>query len=74
MRVRIGVANAARELDLEVDDAEAVAAAYEKAVADGDHLLWVTESDGKRHGVVVSAVVYIEFEPDAQRSIGFGTG
>ncbi len=71
MRVRIGVANATRELDLDVDDAEEVAAGYERALENGDSLYWVTESDGKKFGVVVAAVLYVEFEPDKRLSIGF---
>ncbi len=72
MRVRIGVANATRELDLEVDDAEAVAEEYERAAGADDRIFWITESDGKRHGIVTEAVIYVEFEPEERRSIGFG--
>ncbi len=71
MRVRIGVANATKELDLEVDDAEQVVAEYEKAENDGDRMFTVTETDGKRHMVLVAAVLYIEFEPDKRLSVGF---
>ncbi len=71
MRVRIGVANATKELDLEVDDAEQVVAEYEKADEAGNRMFTVTETDGKKHMVLVAAVLYVEFEPDKRLSVGF---
>lgn len=72
MRVRIGVSNATKELDLEVEDAQAVIEAYHKAEDDGDRLFWMTETDGRRHGVVLAHVIYFELEADKSKSIGFG--
>ncbi len=71
MRVRIGVANATKELDLEVDDAEQVVAEYEEADKAGNRMFTVIESDGRKHVVLVAAVLYIEFDPDTRQSVGF---
>jgi hypothetical protein len=70
-KVRVGVASA-RELEFDVEDPDAVSASYEKAVADGDAILWITDSRGHRFGVTVSAVAFIEVERPEQRGIGFG--
>ena len=73
MRVRIGIRQA-KELDLDVEDSQAVLDAYDKAVADGDHMLWVEEKDGQRHGVVTELIAYLEVEPEAVKQVGFSVG
>ena len=70
MRVRIGVVNA-KELELDVGDADEVVAAYEKAAKVGEKLFWVTQESGVRLGIVASKVGYIEIEPDKSTKVGF---
>ncbi len=71
MRVRIGIANATRELDLEVDDAESVVTEYERADQAGERMFTIEESDGRKHVVLVAAVLYIEFDPNNKGAVGF---
>jgi hypothetical protein len=68
--VRIGIRQA-KELDLDVEDSQAVLDAYEKAVADGERMLWVTEKDGRRFGAVVELIAYIEVEAEGPKRVGF---
>ncbi|MBT8208309.1 MAG: DUF3107 family protein [Acidimicrobiia bacterium] len=71
VNVRVGMASA-REMELKVDDGDKLATDFEKAVADGQPLLWITDSKGHRHGLVVSKVAFLEIENDEERTgIGF---
>ena len=74
MRVKIGLTQAPRELDLDVDDADEVVADLEKAIGNGGGIHWITESSGRRYGVVVSKVAFIDVEPSKPRSGGIGFG
>ncbi len=68
--MRIGV-EGARELELEVDDFEAVVASLEKGLSDGS-IVWITDSDGDRHGIVGGRLAFVEVESSDDRSVGFG--
>ena len=74
MEVRIGVVYTARELTVETDDpVDTVTAAIEGAMAKGDSLLWLTDTKGRRIGVPVDKIAYIEVAADAGgRKVGFG--
>lgn len=73
MRVKFGMADTAREIDVEVDDAEALVNAFTAAIDGGEKVLWVTDQEGRRHGLVVGRIVYVDVEADkARHGIGFG--
>ena len=74
MEVRIGVVYTARELTVETDDSvDGVTAAIEGAMAKGDSLLWLTDTKGRRIGVPVDKIAYVEIVTDAGgRKVGFG--
>jgi hypothetical protein len=74
MEVRIGVVYSARELMVETDDSvDSVAATIESAVGNGDSLLWLTDTKGRRIGVPVDKIAYVEVAADAGgRKVGFG--
>jgi hypothetical protein len=74
VRVRIGMSMTARELDLEVADAEEVMRAFRQAVEQGDKLLWVVDEEGHRHGLVVDKIAYVDAEADKATKVGFGKG
>ena len=74
MRVRIGMSMTARELDLEVADAEEVMRSFRQAVEQGDKLLWVVDEEGHRHGLVVDKIAYVDAEPEKPSRVGFGKG
>ncbi|MGH2721452.1 MAG: DUF3107 domain-containing protein [Actinomycetota bacterium] len=71
--VRIGITQVSRELSVDVDgDAEDVAKQVTDAVADPNGLLWLTDSKGKRVGITVAKLAYVEVEAEERpRSVGF---
>jgi hypothetical protein len=74
MEVRIGVVYTARELTVETDDSvDGVTAMIEGAMSKGDALLWLTDTKGRRIGVPVDKIAYVEVAADAGgRKVGFG--
>lgn len=76
MDVRIGVTQAAREVTLEVDDAESAEAitAIEAALAGSAEVLWLTDRRGRRIAVPVAKIAFVELGAVAgERRIGFGS-
>lgn len=72
MRVKIGMTMSARELDFEVEDAEELLGAFRRAVEEGEKILWVTDEEGRRHGLVVDKIAYLDVEADKSTRVGFG--
>lgn len=76
MDVRIGIIQAARELDLELGDEvneSELLASIESALAGESEVLWLTDRRGRRVGVPSARVAYIEIgAPDAGRRVGYG--
>ena len=74
MEVRIGVVYTARELTVETDDSvDVVTGAIESAMSKGDSFLWLTDTKGRRIGVPVDKIAYVEIVTDAGgRKVGFG--
>ena len=72
VRVRIGMTMTPRELDLEVEDAEEVVRSFQQAMEGGERVLWITDEDGRRHGLVVDKIAYLDVEAEKSTRIGFG--
>ncbi len=76
MDVRIGITHTAKELEVEMpDDADRddVVADIEKLLKTGDGVLWLTDRKGRRVGVPVVKVAYVEVgAPASDRRVGFG--
>ena len=74
MEIRIGVVYTARELNVETDDSvDSVTATIESAISAGDGVLWLTDKKGRRVGVPVDKIAYVEIITDAGgRKVGFG--
>ena len=76
MDVRIGIARSVKELDVELaDDADrdALIAEINEALANAAGVLWLTDRKGRRVGVPVAAVAYVEVgAPVNERRVGFG--
>ena len=75
MEVRIGVVYTPREIVLEMgEDAEKVSETIESAVKEQTALLWLTDSKGKRLGIPLDKLAYVEIaSPDSDRKVGFGS-
>jgi hypothetical protein len=74
--VRIGITHTPREIEVEMpDDADGdkVVADIEKLLKTGDGVLWLTDRKGRRVGVPVVKVAYVEVgAPSSDRRVGFG--
>jgi hypothetical protein len=60
-KVRVGV-QSARELELEVEDPDAVKKTIEAAMASGDPVVWLTDTRGHQFGILVDKLVFVEVE------------
>jgi hypothetical protein len=72
VRVRIGMTMTPRELDFEVADAEEVVSSFQRAMEAGEQVLWITDEEGRRHGLVVDKIAYLDVESERSTRIGFG--
>ena len=77
MDIRIGVTNAPREINIEVEDDEAARTALKSAVdgalSGGAKVLWVTDKKGRDIAVPADRIAYVEIgSAAAERRIGFG--
>ena len=75
MDVRIGIVQTPKELEVELGedaDRDQVLQDIETALA-GDAVLWLTDRRGRRVGVPVAKVAYVEVgAPTPDRRVGFG--
>jgi hypothetical protein len=76
VEVRIGVTHTPKELEVELaDDTDraALTGEIEQALANEDGVLWLTDRRGRRVGVPVGRVAYVEIgSPHDERRVGFG--
>ncbi|HEY6427002.1 MAG TPA: DUF3107 domain-containing protein [Acidimicrobiales bacterium] len=76
MDVRIGITQTPKELEVEMGDdtdLDKVVAEIEKLLKTGDGVLWLTDRRGRRVGVPVVKVAYVEVgAPSGDRRVGFG--
>lgn len=70
-KIRIGL-QMARELEFEVEDVDAVIADLEKALANGEGSLWITDAKGVRHAIAAGKVAFVEVDADEEAGgVGF---
>ena len=71
MKVRLGILNTDKLIELDVDDAKAFKKDIEKAVEEGG-LGWFTDSRGRSVGVPVQNLAFVEIEDsDESTTVGF---
>jgi hypothetical protein len=74
--VRIGITHIPKEIEVEMPDdvdGDTVVADIEKLLKTGDGVLWLTDRKGRRVGVPVVKVAYVEVgAPSGDRRVGFG--
>ena len=76
MDVRIGITQSPKELEIELKedaDRDKLVVEIEKLLKTGDGVLWLTDKKGRKVGVPVAKVAYIEVgAPTSERRVGFG--
>jgi Protein of unknown function (DUF3107) len=74
--VRIGITHTPKEIEVEMPDEadrDEVVAEIERLLKLGDGVLWLTDRKGRRIGVPVVKVAYVEVgAPSHERRVGFG--
>jgi hypothetical protein len=75
MEVKIGVVYTPHEMIVETnDDAATVSAAIDSVFSNGDAILWLTDTKGRRVGVPSDKIAYVEVGSDvSDRHVGFGS-
>ena len=76
MDVRIGITHTPKELEVEMpDDADRdkVVADIEKLLKTGDGVLWLTDRKGRRVGIPVVKVAYVEVGRSDRASAASGS-
>ena len=74
MRVRIGVADTDRVVELDIEDHDAFVTEIEEAFATGKLMLWITDVKGRRLGLPLGRIGFVEVETAGERSVGFSPG
>ena len=76
MEIRIGVVHTPKEITLDLDGSvDDLKHEVQKALADDDGVLWLTDARGRTVGVPAERVAYVEIETDsAAKRVGFGRG
>lgn len=71
MKVRIGISNTDKLIEIEVEDVKAFRTEIEKAVAGGE-MGWFTDSRGRAVGIPARNVAFIEIEnAEDVHTVGF---
>jgi Protein of unknown function (DUF3107) len=74
--VRIGITQTPKEIEVEMSndvERDQVMADIEKLLETGDGVLWLTDRKGRRVGVPVVKIAYVEVgAPTSERRVGFG--
>ena len=74
MKVKIGIADTERVIELRVDDATEFEATVESYFKGDGALLWFDDDEGRRVGVPRDRVAFVEIDRgDGGRRVGFGT-
>lgn len=69
--MRIGL-QSVREIELEVEDAEAVIEAIKDAMTKDDPVAWITDTKETRHGLAVDKLAFIQVDAEEEKMVGFG--
>ncbi|HEX6947291.1 MAG TPA: DUF3107 family protein [Acidimicrobiia bacterium] len=73
MKVRIGIAQTDKLVELEIDDADVFKKQMEEAMQAGG-LAWFTDSKGHSVAIAVANVAFVEIEDAPPKTVGFAAG
>jgi hypothetical protein len=72
MKVKIGIAEADRVIEIEVDEAGALKETLEEAFSGGPSVLWFEDIKHRMVGIPRDKIAFIEMESEAEgRKVGF---
>ena len=71
VKVRIGIADTGREVEVEVDSRHDVVNQIEEAFAGAAHVLWFSDLKGGEVGIPIARIAFVELESESNHSVGF---
>jgi len=72
MKVKIGIAESSRVVELEVDDVDAFEKMLEGEFGGGPGLIWFEDTKDRRIGVPKDRIAFVEIDKEDARPVGFG--
>lgn len=72
MKVKIGIAESSRVVELEVDDVGAFEKMLEGEFGGGPGLIWFEDTKHRRIGVPKDRIAFVEIDREDDRPVGFG--
>ena len=72
MKVKIGIVESSRVVELEVDDIDGFEKMLEKEFGAGPGLIWFEDTKDRRVGVPKDRIAFVEIDKEAARPVGFG--
>ena len=73
MKVRIGIADSTKVVELETDDPAAFEQSFTAALGGEEAMVWVEDAKNRRVGIPREKVAYVEIETqDGKQAVGFG--
>ncbi len=72
MKARIGIADAGREIEVEVAGRDEVVESLESAYREGVPILWFKNAKGRDIGVPLDRIAFVELVDDRDQAVGFG--
>ncbi len=73
MKVKIGIAESNRVVEVEIDDVESFEKMLDEQFADMNGLIWFEDVKDRRVGVPKAHVTFVEIDTDRERTVGFGS-
>jgi hypothetical protein len=75
LKVRIGVADSDRVVEIEAEDGTAIKKEVDEAFAEGRPILWFEDTKHRLVGIPTGKVAYVEIDQQLEaRSVGFSPG
>ena len=72
MKVKIGIAESSRVVELEIDDVDAFEKMLEAEFGSGPGLVWFEDTKARRLGVPKDRIAFVEIDKEDARPVGFG--
>ena len=75
MKVRIGVADSDRVVEIEAEDGAAIKQEVDEAFGSGHPILWFEDTKNRMVGIPTGKVAYVEIDQQLEpRAVGFSPG
>ncbi len=73
MKVKIGIAESSRVVELEIDKVDEFEKMLEEEFGRGPGLVWFEDTKDRRVGVPKDRIAFVEIDKEEARPVGFGS-